>query len=174
MNNSLLLKETIEKYFKKVDELDKQIFSQLALYIYYLEGKRTESDLYVLAKIIPEEYVDKIISYFDGTNLKLPKNDDYKKSYLLAICYYLKEIKHWNWEQIKAFIPIPKQYQNLLSPISIGKRINQISEMMSAEFISILNKYDIDDLIKKMEGKKHDKGKGRKCIRKSKKYEVFK
>jgi hypothetical protein len=42
---------------------------------------------------------------------------------------------------------IDKQYQDLLSPISIGKRINQISEMMSAEFISMLNKYDINDLI---------------------------
>lgn len=173
MSNSLLLKETIEKYFKKIDELDKQIFSQLALYIYYLESKKTESDLYILAKLLPEEYLERVISFYDGASLKLPKNEDYKKTYLLAICYYLKEIKHWGWDQIKAFVPIPKEYQDILSSISIGKRINLISENMSAEFISLLTNYDIENLIKKMEGKKNVRKKRTRSIRKNKKYKFF-
>jgi hypothetical protein len=155
LNRTEVLQETIDTYYQKLEEYDKQIFSQLALYIYYLESQKTDSDLYVLAKIIPEDHVKKIINYFSssekGSTLKLPSIDEYRKAYLLGVCYFLKEIKKWEWTRIKDFLPLPEQYQEILSPISIGKKINQISENLNKELVNLLVKCDIHSVIKALE-----------------------
>lgn len=153
MNN--FLDETIDKFFKNKESLDNQIFAQLALYIYYLEDQRADTDLYIIAKLLKESDLKRVISYFSsfkkGGVLRLPSNEQYQRSYLLAICYYLKEILKWDWNKIKKFLPLPDQYQDLLSSISLGKRINNISENLNRQLLDILSKTKIEDLIQKLE-----------------------
>lgn len=139
-----LVKEKLDAYFK-VEENSKNIFNQLALFIYFSESQKSNSDLFLLARLLPDEFLSKIIYYFDGDIIKIPTRQEYKDSYILALCFYLKEIKGWSWEEIKNFLPISEFNKNDdLSSISIGKKINTIKESMDRNLMKSLNSISID------------------------------
>ena len=142
----LNLKEQLEQYFKIQEKSDKETLNQIILYIYYLESKSSKSDLFILARLLPSSQLYDLISYYDGDVIKMPSKEDYKKAYIVSICYYLKEIKKWNWEQIKAFFPSNSNYEDLLSPISIGKKINKIKEELGYDIIKLLKSMDEKNL----------------------------
>jgi hypothetical protein len=140
-----IIQDRLDKYFKIEEYNVKKIFNQLSLYIYYLESRDTKKDLYVLAKILPEEYLSKVISYFDGDIIKMPTKAEYKESYVLALCYYLKEIKQWSWVQIKEFLSLPDLEKDDLSSIKIGKKINKIKEEINKNLLNIIQSTKIED-----------------------------
>ena len=128
------IKKTLEEYLKVEEETASNIFNQLALYIYSLNSDT--HDLFILAKLVPEcktpeEYLNKIISYFDGDRLQLPSKEEHRTLLLTAVCYYLKVIKGYNWQQIKELLDLPENNKNLLSSISIGGKINKLNLLCS-------------------------------------------
>ena len=78
----------------------------------------------------------------------MPSKEDYKKAYVSVICFYLKEIKDWAWPDIRKFFPKNEEYDELVSPISIGKKINKIKETLSKDLFVSLKNMDIDQLKK--------------------------
>jgi len=140
------LKEQVEYYFKTQEQNDKEILNQITLYIYYLEGKTTNSDLFILARILPFDYLNKLVSYYDGDILKMPSKEEFRKAYITAICFYLKEIKNWDWTQIKEFFPNNPEYNELLSSISIGKRINKIKDSLGSDLFKLLKNVKIEEI----------------------------
>lgn len=139
------LKNTLESYFQQDDVLNEQIFNELVLYIYSLESKT--NDLYMLSKILPEEYLQKLITYYDGDILKLPSREDYKTCVLTALCFWLKTFKGYTWFEIKEYLQIPDNNKDLLSSISIGGKINRIKEMMGEDLITNLDKIKEQEFI---------------------------
>jgi len=139
------LKNVLDDYFVKDELLNEQIFNELVLYIYSLDNG--ESDLYVLANILPEEYLQKLITYYDGDILKLPSREDYKTYVLTALCFWLKVFKGYDWTEIKEYLNIPENHKDLLSSISIGNKINKIKNNMGDDLIKVLNKIDEKEFV---------------------------
>jgi len=139
------LKNVLDDYFLKDELLNEQIFNELVLYIYSLDNN--ESDLYVLANILPEEYLQKLITYYDGDILKLPSREDYKTYVLTALCFWLKVFKGYSWLEIKEYLNIPENHKDLLSSISIGNKINKIKNSMGHDLLKVLNKIDEKDFV---------------------------
>lgn len=140
------LKNTLEEYFKKDEVLNNEIFNELLLYIYSLESGT--SDLYMLAKILPEESLQKLITYYDGDIIKLPSREEYKNHTLVALCFWLKVFKNYNWIEIKEYLKIPENNKDMLSSISIGNKINKIKRILGDDLIEALEKADTEDFVK--------------------------
>ncbi|OQA15562.1 MAG: hypothetical protein BWY64_02839 [bacterium ADurb.Bin363] len=141
------LKSIIDEYFRKEEELEKNNFDQLTLYIYSLESQ-TNSDLYMLAKLLKKEDLDKMVSYFDGDVIRLPSKEEYKSCVLTALCFYLKEIKQWTWPEIKQYLNLPDNYKDELSSISIGGKINKVKASLGKDLLKALYATEENDFKK--------------------------
>jgi hypothetical protein len=144
----LSIKDQLEEYFKAQEKADEDVLNQIILYIYYLESKSSNSDLFILARLLPNDVLYKLISYYDGDILKMPSKEEFKKSYVVSICFYLKEVKGWSWEQIKEFFPSNPEYDDLLSSISIGKRINKVKDTLGKDLMNLIKTLKIEKIKK--------------------------
>lgn len=141
-----VLKKKIDEYFEEEEKNTKKIFEKLSLYIYQIEIP--DSDLHILANIVSPKDLSKIISYFDGDSLKLPSKEEHQTCLFLAVCFYLKEVKGLSWEEIKKFIDLPKQNEDLLNTIMLGRKINKIKSQMNNYFKTIIKsiEWDLTDI----------------------------
>jgi len=156
-----VLKNTIDKHFKNKGENNFKLFSELSFYIYGLESPK--SDLPILAKLLSREDLINLLSYYDGDPIYPPDWDNYQECVFLAICFYLKEVQNYTWTEIKKFLNLPEQNQNLFSPITIGRKINRLKVQMNKQLEVILNsiKWD-EDNIQEFLNKVREVGNGRK------------
>ena len=139
------LRQTLDDYFQKDEILTQKIFDELALYIYSIESK--DSDLYMLAKLLDKDSLQKIIAYYDGDILKLPSHENYKTCTLTALCFWLKVFKGYTWTEIKDYLDIPDNNKDLLSSISIGGKINKVKDYLGKDLIDMLEKVDEKDFV---------------------------
>jgi len=149
-----ILNEKIDKYFEIEDEANKNILDQLTLYIYFLESQKSQSDIYLLARLLDPDSLYKLVDYYDGDHLCMPSKEEYKRAYLLGISFFLKKIVGLNWEQIKSFLNLSSKEDDSVSSISLGRRINQIEEELLGSIGKALKKVkvkDIKQLIKDVE-----------------------
>lgn len=145
MNNINLVQETIDDFFSRDEQTLKSIFNQLCLYIYSQESKDT--DLYYLAKIFPEEYLNLLIEYYDGDSIKVPTKKNFIKCYLLACCFFLKEELNWDWNKIKNYLNL-SSFEDDFSTISIGKKISSIKESLNEDLLYLIKNVEIKDIEK--------------------------
>ena len=146
-----IIQQKLAEYFETSQQADEDVFNQLILYIYAVKSQN--SDLHILAKILPQEQLTKLINYYDGDNLKLPSKEEYTQCYLIAMAYYLKCVKGMSWSEIKDMIDLPEKDKDLISSISLGYAINRISRNMTRDLKDIIKQFDgIDyqELIKKI------------------------
>ncbi len=146
-----IISTKINEYFRVEQEVSKETLELITWYIYQLEDNR-HHDLYLLAKILPEKYTRSLVSYFDGDIIKFPKKEEYVNLKLSAICFFLKKIQGWNWQQIKKFLSIPEKDSDIFSSISLGNKINKISDNLNIDLKNILEDttFKDDKKIKKM------------------------
>jgi len=140
-----ILNNKIDKYFEIEDEANRNILDQLTLYIYFLESQKSQSDLYLLARLLEKDPLYKIIDYYDGDTLYMPSKEEYKRAYMLGISFFLKKIVGLNWEQIKGFLNLSSEDEESISSISLGRRINQIEEEMLGSIGKTLKKIKVKD-----------------------------
>jgi len=140
-----LIEQTLDKYFKEVEEGEgtEKIFNQLALYLYSLDSH--ENDLYILAKILPEKELQKVITYFDGRHIKIPTQEKYQECLVLSLCFYLKEVKGWSWPEIKQFLDLPEKYKKEVSSISLGGKINNIKKRLTTDLKTLITSISVQD-----------------------------
>lgn len=141
----VFLKQTLDDYFNKDEILTHQIFEELSLYIYSLESKDT--DLYMLAKLLDKDSLQKLIAYYDGDILKIPSHENYKTCILTALCFWLKTFKGYTWTEIKDYLNIPENNKDLLSSISIGGKINKVKDNLGSDLIKMLEKVEEKDFV---------------------------
>ena len=140
------VEKLINSYFEENKLLDSQIFSVLRLYIYTINSQTYNSDLPMLAKLLQPEELSKIIEYFNGDIIKIPTKVEYRESLFLSLCFYLKEVRGWNWIQIKEYINLSEADKELLSSISLGKKINAIKDHMGKDIMDLIKNMDIEQL----------------------------
>ena len=136
----------IDSYFSESKLLDKQIFNIIKLYIYEIKARQFGSDLHIIGKLLQPEELNAVVEYYDGDILKMPKKSELLEATFLTICFYLKEIKGWNWLQIREFVNLPEADKDLLSSISIGKQINNLKETMGKDMMELIKNLDIENL----------------------------
>lgn len=138
-----LIQQKLDDYFKSQEESDEKIFYQLMLYIFGMESK--QHDLYLIAKILPMDQLISFINYFGGDTIKIPSKDTVQRNYLVSVCYYLKCIKGLNWTEIKELLNLPEKDKDMISSISLGYKINYISDNMTKDLKNILKQVKTRD-----------------------------
>lgn len=147
-----LIQQKLAEYFEATQQADMEVFNQLVLYIYAVESQA--SDLHILAKILPQEQLTKLINYYDGDTLKLPSKEEYWKCFMTALSYYFKCIKGMSWSEIKEMIDLPDKDKDMISSISLGYAINRINRDMTRDLKNILKQFegiDYKELIKTLQ-----------------------
>ena len=134
------LKNVLDQYFIKDEILNEKMFNELVLYVYSLESR--DSDLYMLSKLLNEESLLKLISYYDGDILKIPSKEEYKNCLLTALCFWLKTFKGYTWFEIKEYLDIPENNKDMLSSISIGGKINKLKDSLGKDLVKVLERTD--------------------------------
>jgi hypothetical protein len=145
LKNERVLK-IIDDYFKSQQLTDAQIFNILRLYIYEIKSMQYGCDLHMLGKLLPPSTLEAVTNYYDGDVIKPPKKSELLESTFLSICFFLKEIKGWDWIKIKEFINLPEADKDLLSSISIGKQINHLRESMGKDIMDLIKTMNLDGL----------------------------
>lgn len=143
------IKKSLDEYFVSEKQNSEKIFTQLFLYICSLESQSSSnspSDLYILAKLLKLEDIKKIIDYFDGDIIRIPRKEEYRVSMLVALCFFLKVIKGYEWSDIKDFINLSENNSDMLSAISIGRKINNIQKNLSKDIIDALKNLEINNM----------------------------
>jgi hypothetical protein len=138
--------EAIKAYCNKHEKYEKETLIQIASIVYALENP--ENDLYMLSKKCDEKTIQTIISNFAGQNLKIPTIKTYNDSMILAVCYYLFNIKKFNWLQIQSYL---QSSNNLPEDSSyfkkIQKKIKNINLHLAQRGAEILKKLEEKDII---------------------------
>lgn len=140
-------KKRVGGYFKKKQDTSKDLFNELTLFIYALDD--SHSDLHQLAKILPDEQLFKLVSYFDGAVLKIPTKQAYKESLILSLVYYFYEVKKLSWVQIKEILGENSYagYSSDFSFISLAKKVKKIRKVISKEMQKHLIETDVQTVI---------------------------
>lgn len=143
IQQNTIVQQKLDAYFKSTQDSDEKIFYQLMLYIFGLKHK--QHDLYLLAKILPIEHVISLTNYFSGDTLKFPTKDEMYDLYLTSICFYFKKIKGMNWSEIKDLLDLPEKDKELISSISLGYAVNNISDNLTRDLRDILKQVKTKD-----------------------------
>jgi hypothetical protein len=150
--NSNLIKERIEEFAKKDDRVNEDILNEITLYIYATSFP--DNDIFFLAKKFKHDVLFDLISYADGEPIILPDKMEFRNNYLVAICFYMKEVLDMTWTEIKEVLNLPEKDKDLISSISIGKKINKLKEKFSYDIQKLLKQIkitDIRDIVKEKE-----------------------
>jgi len=151
MQNSLIQKR-IDEFVDEEQVINREILNRLSLYLY--ASNLPDSDIYFLAKIFEDDVLIKLVTYADGEPIILPDKVEFRNNYLVGICFYMKEVLNMNWNEIKEVLSLPEKDRDLISSISIGKKINKIKEKFGHDIEVLLKKIkitDIRDLVKEKE-----------------------
>jgi len=149
LTSKSFIQKSINEFFILEKQNAEKIFTQLFLYICSLESQNSSnspSDLYILAKLLKVEDIKKIIDYFDGDIVRIPRKEEYRNSMLVALCFFLKVIKGYEWSDIKDFISLSENNSDMLSPISIGRKINNIQKNLSKDILKSLEELEITNM----------------------------
>lgn len=141
-----IVKQTLDKYFEQEQQSSEHIFNQLAMYIYSLDSDN--SDLAVLAKLLDEDNLKKLIEYYDGKHIRTPTKKKFQECLLVSLCFYLKEVKGWNWAEIKSFMDLPEKFSDEISMISLGGKINKIKSRLQNDLKNLVQTVPITEFRK--------------------------
>lgn len=126
-----LVRKRIEEYRAPKPVDPETAFNRAYLFISSLEDPR--SDLAHLAVILPEDKypgaLKALIDFFDGQPVHFPSKEKSREAFLLAIVYYLYEIKKISWDNIKLMIDFDTLFKGY-SLLSLGKRMVKIRKAM--------------------------------------------
>ena len=151
-----LAKKRLAEHFKKDRSDPKQVFNQLSLFIYSMKDKG--SDLYRMAKILSNEQLLEMISYFNKATIKVPDLETFRESLILSLVYYFYEIKKKSWNEIKEILQYDRHFQNY-SLISLGKRIMKIKRNITKELARDLTAMEIRTVLDQVVGEKNEQRK---------------
>mgnify|MGYP001470728954 CR=1 FL=1 len=135
-----LIQQKIKKHVEKEKRNAKDIFNRLALFIYSLED--STSDLHLLAKFVPDQYLKPLIKHFDGGLIRVPSTQQFEDSLLLAVVYYLYGVKGMSWTAIREVMDYDTYFKGH-NFISLGKKVQKIKTIINREMANQLKELDL-------------------------------
>lgn len=105
-------------------------------------SESANNDLYILSKYLKDEDIRHLIFNLSGKKIQLPTIEDYYKSTILSLCFYLLEIKNMSWEEVNEIVKNnnPVLYDKYFNSIDIGKKISKIKKYINSKMFEILVK----------------------------------
>jgi hypothetical protein len=146
-----ILEQSLKEYFESSEYNTEKAFNALSLFMYTLEAQ--DNDLFILAKLLDSESLSKLISYYDGAEIRIPTKEQYKDLKILTACFYLREVQKWDWPTIKDYLKLENSDEEKFNSISLGKKIKKIVDETTPEFMDILMNsklYDIKNVINRL------------------------
>ena len=124
------LKTILETKPKSEEELFLDI---LAMLIY----SRYNDDLSLVYKQLGLDEFISLVNHVSGKTIEFPTQEDLKDSVMTALCYYYKEVKGMEWDEIHHKLP----YDDINS-IKYGKRISRLNRDMKKEMEVMFQEID--------------------------------
>jgi len=105
-------------------------------------SESANNDLYILSKYLKDDDIKNLIFNLSGKKLQLPTIEDYYKSTVLSLCFYLLEVKKMSWEEINEVVKKnnPILHEKYFNTHDIGRRISKIKKYINSELFEILSK----------------------------------
>ncbi len=116
---------------------EEQFFKIISLFLY----NRENDQLTTLYRELGQDMFSRVIDVLGGENIILPNREEYRDMNLVALCYYLKEMKGMSWTEIHEALP----FDNLNS-IKYGKWIGKLSKDIRKEINVIFNTFKEKEL----------------------------
>lgn len=140
-----LIKKRIQAHINSKEKLaPEDLFNRLALFICDIED--STSDLDILAKYIPNQYLKPVIKHFSDSVIKIPKSQVFEDSALLAVVYYLYGVKRLSWSQIREIMDYDTYFKGH-NFISLGKKIQKLKSMLSRNLAQQLNDLNLEQAV---------------------------
>lgn len=141
-NLQQLIDSTLREYIEIERKNSKEAINQITLFVYDIESPN--SDLYHLARLLPDKELSSLINYFDGDSVKFPSKEEYKTCLLITIVFYLHEIKDMHWNDIKKLVNLP---DDEMSYHFLKRRLNAIKQKINKRVIDDLFNLEEKDII---------------------------
>lgn len=77
-----------------------------------------------LFKLTDIDTFTKTLLLFEGRTITFPTRDEIEELFVLATCYYYREVEDMSWEEIKAFLPFE------IKSTTYGLKINSLSAIL--------------------------------------------
>ena len=74
-----------------------------------------------LYNLLGTEKFMEVMDLLAGKTIKFPQKDDFKETIQIALCYYYKQVKNYDWEEIKNLIN-----DEDLQSVKYGIRVQQL------------------------------------------------
>lgn len=80
-----------------------------------------------------------VIEIFGGRTVKFIDKEELRETLVLALCYYYREIKGYDWDKVKSVLPFE------INSVSMGIRISSLNNKIRKEIDEILSTIGDDD-----------------------------
>jgi hypothetical protein len=120
---SSVFEKQMREAFKPADEQN-PLFSAVAL-VFYHNAKISE--IYDVYKLLDMENFVKLIHLLDGRTVHLPTSAELQESILLSLCFYYREVKGLDWDEIHDKIPFQ------FSSISMSYKLKSLNSAIRSE-----------------------------------------
>lgn len=123
---------------KQLSDINVELLNSISLIIFEIENN-TKNDLFMLANILDEKSLARLIDYYDGSEIKMPSKNEYKQNLILALYFYLIEIKGYNFKKATDMMKDMSNLQVEESEQYIGRRLSKVKEKLKERLILLIN-----------------------------------
>ncbi len=89
-------------------------------------------DMVALYNLLSMEDFVRVINLFDGRMIKFFSRKEIQEAFVLALCFYYREIEGLDWKDISEKLPIP------VNPLSYGSRVKKLSQTVKQQLAKTL------------------------------------
>lgn len=93
-----------------------------------------------LYNLLGVEKFMEVMDILSGKTIKFPHKDDFKETVQVALCYYYKQFRHMNWEQIKE-----KLGDKDLQSVKFGIKVQQLQRFIGYISDKVRTRYTKDE-----------------------------
>lgn len=85
-----------------------------------------------LFKLTDIDTFTKTLLLFEGRTITFPSREEIEELFVLATCYYYREVEDMTWEDIKAFLPFE------IKSTTYGLKINNLSAILKKKMEELI------------------------------------
>lgn len=138
----------LDSYLAVEQQTDRQILAQLSLMIF---AEVSDSNLYELAKILPEDKVRDVVSYFDGAPIvSVPTKEEYKRCVTATVCYFLHHVKGKSWAEIKRTLSLPEDDVSF-STVALDRLLSNLDQKFKRRLEKLATRLTEEKLLEVLE-----------------------
>lgn len=127
-----LFEERLNELFKKKTTV-RESDQVLLLVSMILLDNPNNTDLVDTYNLLGLEDFVKLVHLFDGRTVRFPTSGEIQEMIVLAFCYYYREVRGLDWDEIRAILPWD------ISSVSYGSRVKKLSAFIRGKITEIMN-----------------------------------